>query len=245
MSKFPVKIYVVSLVNSDRRHDFTSTLKKSDIPFEFFDAIDGANSEHSVLRHYNEKKRLLRKNYPLLSGEIGCFASHYLLWEKCLITNEPIIILEDDAYPTKDFLLVLKQWKKLVAMNGVVKLYDSYKPKFKLISKIDKGINVVKSVKRTRGTVAYMLTPEAASKLLRKAQIWVDPVDDYMDSEWIHGAPVYSVRPNCFKLRKVASTIDRISKKPKSSFFLKIRRELINLPRMLKEKWHKLKLTLR
>lgn len=30
-------------------------------------------------------------------GELGCFASHYLLWEKCLELNEPIVVIEDDA----------------------------------------------------------------------------------------------------------------------------------------------------
>ena len=30
-----------------------------------------------------------------ISAEMECFASHYLLWEKCIKLDEPIIILED------------------------------------------------------------------------------------------------------------------------------------------------------
>lgn len=31
-----------------------------------------------------------------MRGELGCYASHYLMWQKCVEINEPIIILEDD-----------------------------------------------------------------------------------------------------------------------------------------------------
>lgn len=31
------------------------------------------------------------------SSEMGCFASHYLLWQRCIALDEPIVILEHDA----------------------------------------------------------------------------------------------------------------------------------------------------
>ena len=36
-------------------------------------------------------------NYPRPDNVGACFASHYLLWKKCVELNEPILILEHDA----------------------------------------------------------------------------------------------------------------------------------------------------
>ena len=40
---------------------------------------------------------------PLTKGEVGCFLSHWHLWNKCIEKNEPIIVLEDDAILTDKF----------------------------------------------------------------------------------------------------------------------------------------------
>jgi len=47
-------------------------------------------------------------NYPRPDRVACCFASHYLLWNKCIELNEPILILEHDAifideFPDIDF----------------------------------------------------------------------------------------------------------------------------------------------
>ncbi|MCZ8487807.1 glycosyltransferase family 25 protein [Vibrio lentus] len=28
-------------------------------------------------------------------GEVGCQASHYLIWQKCIEPNEPVLVFED------------------------------------------------------------------------------------------------------------------------------------------------------
>jgi glycosyl transferase family 25 len=39
-------------------------------------------------------------------GEMGCFDSHYRLWEKCVELNEPIMIFEDDVKFTRAYIPV-------------------------------------------------------------------------------------------------------------------------------------------
>jgi UDP-glucose 4-epimerase/GR25 family glycosyltransferase involved in LPS biosynthesis len=39
-------------------------------------------------------------------GEMGCFDSHYRLWEKCVELNEPILIFEDDVIFERPYLPV-------------------------------------------------------------------------------------------------------------------------------------------
>lgn len=61
--------------------------------------VDGVYSDHDkILEEKNlkffEKLKEHRKNS---NGIKGCFLSHYLLWEKCIELDEPIIIFEHDA----------------------------------------------------------------------------------------------------------------------------------------------------
>ncbi|WP_044365138.1 glycosyltransferase family 25 protein, partial [Haemophilus influenzae] len=58
----------------------------------FFDAIYGkSNPNHPLFQRYNENKRLNAKGYPLTLGQLGCYASHYSMWEKCVELDYPII----------------------------------------------------------------------------------------------------------------------------------------------------------
>lgn len=38
-----------------------------------------------------------------IPGEIGCFDSHYRLWQKCIDLDEPILIFEDDVIISRKF----------------------------------------------------------------------------------------------------------------------------------------------
>ncbi len=95
-----MKIFVISLKRSpERRAEIKRQLDALNVEFEFFDAIDGrAEPPHSLFKNYSYFKRLWFTSGRMPSkGELGVYASHYLLWEKCLKLNEPIMVLEDDA----------------------------------------------------------------------------------------------------------------------------------------------------
>ncbi len=47
-------------------------------------------------------------------GLIGCFDSHYRLWEKCVVLNEPIIIFEDDAVLVRPYQPV--EWEDVLSL---------------------------------------------------------------------------------------------------------------------------------
>jgi GR25 family glycosyltransferase involved in LPS biosynthesis len=51
--------------------------------------------------HYNiaERQAISEEHMGKLSrpGVVGCFYSHYALWQKCIDLNEPIMIFEDDV----------------------------------------------------------------------------------------------------------------------------------------------------
>lgn len=47
-------------------------------------------------------------------GEIGCFSSHYRLWQKCYELREPIFIWEDDARIIRKFIPV--EWQDVLSV---------------------------------------------------------------------------------------------------------------------------------
>ncbi len=55
-------------------------------------------------------------------GELGCYASHYSLWEKCIELNEVICILEDDITLKEDFKEGLDFLEKHIQELGYVRL---------------------------------------------------------------------------------------------------------------------------
>ncbi|MEZ9323151.1 glycosyltransferase family 25 protein [Vibrio sp. 10N.286.51.E5] len=93
-----MNIFVISLDDAlERRVSIEQQFANIGQDFKFFDAVDGRKDVHPLFSYYNSKKRMRCKGYEMTPGELGCFASHYLLWEKCVELNEPIVVIEDDA----------------------------------------------------------------------------------------------------------------------------------------------------
>jgi GR25 family glycosyltransferase involved in LPS biosynthesis len=95
---------------ADKAYDSAKT-NQWDIHF-----FEGVNGRTSSLDQYNityNKKYKKTVNSFHRPGSLGCFLSHYLLWNKCVDLDESICILEHDViinlpFPTLDFTEVLK-----------------------------------------------------------------------------------------------------------------------------------------
>lgn len=53
-------------------------------------------------------------------GQQGCWFSHFLLWNKCLEINEPIVVLEHDA-------VIQRPWEPLEIDRSLIKLHRHYR----------------------------------------------------------------------------------------------------------------------
>ncbi|UJR20681.1 hypothetical protein I4U23_023802 [Adineta vaga] len=99
------EIYVVNLLRrTDRRQHLQATFDILNISVRFFDAVDG---KETVNQAYLERLQIrLLPDYedpynrrPMNYGELGCFFSHYFIWED-MIKNKysnGVLILEDDV----------------------------------------------------------------------------------------------------------------------------------------------------
>ena len=118
-------------------------------PIEIFEAIKPTEWK-SILPYPNTFN-----DYARPDNVAACFASHYLLWEKCVELNEPILILEHDAIfktniPDIDFDMCVNFGRpSYIRPNKIV--YDEPK----------EGLDIVNQV-NFLGHHAYAMKPKAA-----------------------------------------------------------------------------------
>ncbi len=77
------------------------TLKELGIDYTYFEAVDGKTLTDEIL---SQKGIKFMPGYedpyhkrPMKMGEIGCFLSHFMIWQKMVEENlKEVLILEDD-----------------------------------------------------------------------------------------------------------------------------------------------------
>lgn len=193
---------------------------KQNFDIAFFDAIDCRAGEHTRFKQYSLIRSYFFRANRLSDGEIGCFASHYCLWQKCLEINESIVVLEDDVEILDNFFSELLRIKN--SEYSYVRLYHIKTG----IRSFELPDGFYTSFDKFSGTQGYYLTPAAAQRLIESARVWYSPVDDYMDMFYIHNVLAVCVKP-ILKTGQMESSIS--SRWGKAKWYLKIIRECTRL----------------
>jgi glycosyl transferase family 25 len=107
-----------------------------------------------------DERGLLKAMRP---GVIGCFYSHYRLWQKCAELNETICIFEDDVKIVRP-LIPVKFDDILITVLGARK-----NRKYKQYLDTPSGVPAAEEYFNSSmpGTPGYMITPQGAKKLLQ------------------------------------------------------------------------------
>ena len=114
--------------------DASRTAKEHGWDLERYDAVDARTinfdqelKNRGLFVSEHTKKNILPGQIVenLRPGVIGCFLSHYSLWQRCIELNETIAIFEEDvvfvdSLPTEDFVDVLKLRQGTRAKNIVL-----------------------------------------------------------------------------------------------------------------------------
>lgn len=195
----PVEIVVISLTRAvERRRAIQRQFDELGVPFSFFDAVDGKLG-HPLFTRFDGARAKAIGEIPLTPGHLGCYASHYLVWEQCVADNRPLIVLEDDAVLFRDeFLDFLSIAPNLPASLACVRLFANKSRKTRFVPVFEQNSVVIgKFLRGHRSATGYFLTPDAARKLLRYSQRWVEPVDIVMDQFWANGVECHGVARAC------------------------------------------------
>ncbi len=180
-------------------------LAQLSINHEFFDAIDASNGQHIKVSRYDERLAKLMFGRDLTPAEVGCFASHFLLWQRCADSAEPLIIMEDDVDILPEFSRSLDVTASVIRSLQIARLCVRTNRRFKKVATLSGGFELIRYFKGPRGTQCYALSPEGARRLVRFSDVWTEAVDMYLDAFWRHGVPCWAIQP--FHVRHSDETI--------------------------------------
>ena len=146
------KCYVIAHDSSPVVADCVQSLERHGWRHEVVPAVDGNKVTEADWQRAGVTMSDLGK-MKLRPGAQGCWLSHFALWQQCVETDQPIVILEHDA-------LITAPWPvDLDIETQLIKLYSTAEckvnPRFGLWSK---------------GSHAYTVTPAQAQTLIRDAQ---------------------------------------------------------------------------
>ncbi len=134
-----IQVYIISLKESQRRLDTEKLVLESNekfkgrCVFQIFDAISPKHEDfEKFVQELYDAQSMLKSDWfhsdyccgELLPQEFGCYLSHYLLWKECVKTDQPVVILEDDAVLESNFMQALEDCLK--SPFDFVRLYGHY-----------------------------------------------------------------------------------------------------------------------
>ena len=191
-----LEIHVVNLARSeDRRARMDKLLAAKGLEFRYFDAIDGRAGEHPLFAKHDRRLAEIRYGFQLAPGELGCFASHYLLWEICAREQRPLLIMEDDIELADGFGDSLELASRKIQDYGLLRLSSHKKRDFVVREETGSGHKIIQFVQNPSGTSCYAIAPWAAERFLEHARVWFEPVDCLLDRYWDHGVGCCAIYP--------------------------------------------------
>jgi glycosyl transferase family 25 len=190
-----MQIFVISLTSSqDRRAKVLEKLGSQHIEFEFLDAVDGRINDHPYLKNYNEQAFLTNRRRKAAAGELGCYVSHLLAWEKCLALNEAIVVLEDDFELKDNFAKGLKFVEPFINQVSFIRLEPLESTLF-VTSHKGTTFSLVKQLKVAMCATGYIVTPKGARIFLEKGIRIRYPIDFFLKQTCIHKQAMYAIVP--------------------------------------------------
>lgn len=184
------RIYVISL--NRRRERFEHIKQMTDaigLEVERFPATDGNAMTTEFL--YDEGLRVLKsyasleEQRPMRMGEIGCFMSHYKIWEQIVdLGLDEVLILEDDVSFQHYFKYMaesaLSEARSLLTNFDLIYL-DRHQPKSFDDGPAVKGSKYLKEAGFSLTARAYILTFSGARKLINANPLKkLIPVDEFL-----------------------------------------------------------------
>jgi glycosyl transferase family 25 len=199
-----MKIFVISRRTAAARRAFArAEMHRSGLAFEFFDAIDSPDEARARFERIDRKRFRLNTRRDPSPGEIGCFASHVSLWQKCKASQQPIVVLEDDFVLTPHIHAALRYAGRVVATYGFIRFEEierrrvatkRFRPAAHRVESSD-GLTLYYMSDVPLSMLAYAISPSAATALIAASRTLIAPVDKFMQKTWLHSVPVFALAP--------------------------------------------------
>lgn len=191
-----MKAFCITLKGCEDRQETTlNTLKRIGLDCEVFYGVDARKDTHPLLDHLDRRQFEFNMGRPCIIGEAGCYASHYLLWQKCVELNEPIIIFEDDlSIEDELFLNTLKAVAENIESCGYIRTENTSSRGMFYDVKQYGSQRLVKYLKVPQCTTSYAISPSAARAFIDASKTFQFPVDVFLRNTWLHKQAMFGVR---------------------------------------------------
>lgn len=188
-------VVVVSMANATaRRKAFSARAQRAKVPWRFFNACTSICDDLV----YDAELAERNKGRQLTPGEIGCYSSHYSVWQEMMLRGIPqCIVLEDDTIVDWAFLSALAA-VDLAALNmPYLRLYAKQPAFCRTVERnfLQHSRSVVEYVGHAYGTQGYAITQSGAKAFSEACATIQRPIDDQMDRSWEHGIRNLAVFP--------------------------------------------------
>ncbi|WP_145735102.1 glycosyltransferase family 25 protein [Nitrospirillum pindoramense] len=219
----PCPVFVINLEHDGvRRAHMTDQCARLGLAAEFVPAVNGRALGDADRAAYDRAKALRVYGVEMLDTEIGCYLSHYRLYERMVRENIPAaLILEDDvelspALPriVADLLAdPAPEWQVVRLESLRPRVREPKSPKFRgrTVKTLRDG-ELVRLGTHVLGFGAYLIRLEGARRMLDYGRRIFMPVDQTMDRYWDNGIAPYLVRP--IPVRQRTDMDSRIGARP-------------------------------
>ena len=191
-------IYVISLPKEmGRRANCVAALEALDLPFSFFDAIDGsALTDADIVGFYDPEKNQRLFKRPLSAPEIGCYMSHHALWKRIGAGDAPgAVVIEDDFDADAALPGLLREISRLDLGNRLVKLHSERSMSGRSLVDLADGYQLIDTYSVPGQTLGYVISRETAANLAERVLPFGRPVDMDLKHWWELDISILMVRP--------------------------------------------------
>lgn len=189
-------VFVINLDRSPQRlAEMRRRLGALGIPFTRFPALDGRGLDLEALPAYDGRRRRLLYGHDMTPGEMGCLLSHRGVYEHMVAQGiELAIVLEDDVHVAADFCAVVAFLSSLPLRWDLIRFLDSQKIERKSRCLLEFGrYRLSRPATAAGGAHGYLLTREAARRLLLATRRNAVPIDTVHGAAWRTGLEVLAV----------------------------------------------------
>ena len=179
--------YLINLAREPgKRSEFMKRNHETGLDFNIFPAIDG---NEFVLNEFIQNGLLNANSVGYTNGQLGCGASHFVLWKNAESSQKNFLIFEDDAYCRRDIthhiqklLATLKDWDIILLGYNTdaildFKISDHFdfggffsnpRPSHEQLQEFTKTTDSISTVRLNNafGTCSYLISPQGARKMI-------------------------------------------------------------------------------
>lgn len=230
-----MRVFVINLEDSvDRKERISMLLSSMKIDFEIFSAVNGRlGLPDDLVNLPDDNHRKIFRSRPLTPGELGCYASHYRLWQKCIELDEPILIMEDDCLPSPYMKVSMQTLSKMHNKGYEYIRVEPQDGKATLLEELD-GSQSIFWHNNSSGVRGYSIAPSGAQKLLAKSDRWLCAVDNFIGESYRTGLKCTGIIPYLVLNPGDMGTTIQGGEKLRTPIYFKATREIYRFYRFLR-----------